>query len=146
MGGPLNNFDRRFRYIIVAVLSILGAVGIGIATQIGPLTEPDELLPDDHPMVKTGKLISDEFVTTTDQSGAFLVSIVWGVKDLDRSEVGLWDPEVLGELVWDDQFDVSPEENQKSVMKLCEDLRDDHELVKDNEVICWIQDMDIWLR
>ena len=146
MGGPLNNFDRRFRYIIVAVLSILGTVGIGIATQIGPLTEPDELLPDDHPMVKTGKLISDEFVTTTDQSGAFLVSIVWGVKDLDRSEVGLWDPEVLGELVWDDQFDVSPEENQKSVMKLCEDLRDDHELVKDNEVICWIQDMDIWLR
>ena len=146
MGGPLNNFDRRFRYIIVAVLSILGTVGIGIATQIGPLTEPDELLPDDHPMVKTGKLISDEFVTTTDQSGAFLVSIVWGVKDLDRSEVGLWDPEVLGELVWDDQFDVSPYENQKSVMKLCEDLRDDHELVKDNEVICWIQDMDIWLR
>ena len=67
------------------------------------------MLPDDHPMVKTGKLISDEFVTTTDQSGAFLVSIVWGVKDLDRSEVGLWDPEVLGELVWDDQFDVSPE-------------------------------------
>ena len=32
MGGPLNNFDRRFRYIIVAVLSILGTVGIGIAT------------------------------------------------------------------------------------------------------------------
>ena len=146
MGGPLNNFDRRFRYIIVAILSILGAVAIGIATQIGPLTQPDELLPDDHPMIKTGKLISDEFVTTSDQSGAFLVSIVWGVKDLDRSEVGLWDPDVLGELVWDDAFDVSPEENQKSLIKLCEELRNDHELVKDNEVICWIEDMDLWLR
>ena len=59
MGGPLNNFDRRFRYIIVAVLSILGVAGIGVATQIGPLTEPDEMLPADHPMMKTSKLIGD---------------------------------------------------------------------------------------
>ena len=138
MGGPLNSFDRRFRYIIVAVLSIVGVAAIGIATQIGPLTEPDELLPDDHPMIKTGKIISDEFMTTSDQSGAFMVSIVWGVKDLDRSSVGLWDPEEIGELVWDEEFDISPAENQRSVMKLCEDLRNDHELVKDNEVICWI--------
>jgi len=37
--------------------------------------------------------------------------MTWGVKDLDRSDVGLWDPEDLGELVWDEGFTVSPEEN-----------------------------------
>ena len=75
-----------------------------------------------------------------------MVSIVWGIKDLDRSDVGLWDPDELGELVWDDEFDISPPENQQSLIKLCEDLKNDHELVKDNEVICWIQDMDTYVK
>ena len=69
------------------------------------------MLPKDHPLVTTRKLISDEFSTTSSQKGAFVVSVVWGVKDLDRSEVGLWDPEDIGSLVWDDDFDIVPEEN-----------------------------------
>ena len=41
-----------------------------------------------------------------------VVKLNWGVKDLDRSEVGAWDPADIGELVWDDEFTVKPRRNQ----------------------------------
>ena len=69
------------------------------------------MLPDDHPLVVTQKLIQDTFSTTSSQKGAFVVSIVWGVKDLDRSNVALWDANDMGELVWDNSFDIAPEAN-----------------------------------
>lgn len=49
----------------------------------------------------------------TDQSdkNAFIVNIVWGIESLDRSDVSVWDPDSLGELVWDENFTVSPEAN-----------------------------------
>ena len=40
------------------------------------------------------------------------VNINFGVKDLDRSGVGSWDPEDIGKLVWDDDFTVTPVANQ----------------------------------
>ena len=70
------------------------------------------MLPDDHPIMITGKLLQNTFSTTSDQAGAFMVSIIWGVKDLNRDDVGLWDPEVLGELVWDEEFTIAPADNQ----------------------------------
>ena len=74
------------------------------------------------------------------------MSIVWGVKDLDRSNVGLWDPSELGELIWDDEFDIAPAENQQTLLDLCAELKDDHALVKDDDVKCWIDDMDVFVR
>ena len=104
------------------------------------------MLPDDHPLTITRELITTTFTTTSSQKGAFVVSMVWGIKDLDRSEVGLWDPNELGELVWDDEFDISPVDNQQSLMDLCAELSDDHALVKDDDVKCWINDMDLFVR
>ena len=64
MGGPLSRFNRRFRYFIIAILTVLGLVAMGVSSQIGPLTEPNEMLPDDHPMFVTNRLILEEFVVT----------------------------------------------------------------------------------
>ena len=75
-----------------------------------------------------------------------MVSIVWGVKSLDRSSVGLWDPEELGELIWNDEFDITPVENQQALLDLCDELTDDHALVKEDDVNCWIRDMDVYVR
>ena len=104
------------------------------------------MLPKDHPLVKTRKLISDQFSTTSSQKDAFVVSMVWGVKDLDRSNVSLWDPNDIGELVWDDEFDIAPVENQQTLLDLCAELSDDHALVRDDDVKCWIHDMDMFVR
>lgn len=39
------------------------------------------------------------------------VNQYWGVKDIDKSDVGAWDPTDLGEIEWDNDFDLSPEDN-----------------------------------
>ena len=76
-----------------------------------------------------------------------MVNLVWGVKDLDRSDVGLWDPDELGELVWDDDFDIAPAVNQQSLLNLCDELLNyQPQMVKESGVNCWIKDMDEWLR
>ena len=43
--------------------------------------------------------------------GEIFVELCWGVKDLDRSEVGEWDSNDTGKLIWDDTFTVTPVEN-----------------------------------
>ena len=92
MGGCFNNCVRKNKAILILFLSFIGVAAIIVAFQIGPLTEEGEMLPKDHPLVKTRKLISDQFSTTSSQKDAFVVKMVWGIKDLDRSNVGLWDP------------------------------------------------------
>ena len=146
MGGVLNNFVRKYRIYLVIFLTVLGIAALIVASQIGPLTEEVTIFPKDHPLMTTQAILQNEFPSSSTQKGAFMVSIVWGVKDLDRSNVGLWDPEDLGELVWDDEFDVAPAENQQRMLELCAELKDDHALVRDNDVICWIDDMDVYVR
>lgn len=74
------------------------------------------------------------------------VTIQWGVKDLDRSDVSLWDSSTLGSLIWDDTFTLSPAENQQALLDLCEDLRDNFDRVKDKRVTCWAWDFDQFLQ
>ena len=57
MGGPFNDCVRKNRICIILFLFVLGVAAIIIAAQISPLTEEGEMLPKDHPLVKTTKLI-----------------------------------------------------------------------------------------
>ena len=67
------------------------------------------------------------------------------MKDLDQSDIGLWDPNDIGSLVWDESFTIEPAENQQALLDLCNDLRDNFEFVKENEVVCWLYDYDEYL-
>ena len=69
------------------------------------------MLPSDHEMIVIQKILAESFQQTATQSDAFTVQIVWGVSDLDRSEVSLWDPEDRGSLIWDKDFTIEPVEN-----------------------------------
>ncbi len=81
------------------------------------------------------------FSSAGNVQGAVYVNLNWGIKGLDRSDVGLWDSTDQGRLIMDDDFTVAPVRNQEALFNLCNDLLDDHELVKDNKVTCWILDM-----
>jgi len=37
--------------------------------------------------------------------------LTWGIDGIDKEDVSMWDPENLGEIMWDDNFDLSPENN-----------------------------------
>lgn len=112
MSGPFNRIIIRFRYILVLCLFFLGIAGIIVASYIGPLTENQAMLPKDHHLMVKSTLSSQTFSASSSDKEAFMVSIVWGVKGLDRSDVGLWDPDDLGRLEWDESFTIAPAKNQ----------------------------------
>lgn len=78
-------------------------------------------MPSDHRL-----MVIMDTVETHYPSGGLIelnIDIFWGVKDIDREEVSKWDPAYVGEVIWDDSFDLSPEANQQSLLDLCADLK-----------------------
>ena len=69
------------------------------------------MLPADHPTLVTANKLQDEFTADASDKDAFIVNMVWGVKGLNRDDVSMWDPESLGELVWDKDFTMEPVAN-----------------------------------
>lgn len=50
------------------------------------------------------------------------ITLYWGVKDLDRSEVSMWDPDSLGQVNFDPEFSMSNPEAQQLFYDWCIDL------------------------
>jgi len=140
--GPFNTFVFKYRYILIAVLVTLGVVAAGVASQMGPLSKGEELMSKDHPLIETQRVMLEEFNTGLGSPATLSVSITWGVKDIDRSNIGKWDATNLGVLEWDTEFTVAPEENQRALLQFCKYLKEESELVRDKLVECWIQKMD----
>ena len=77
------------------------------------------------------------------------IFIFWGVKDIDKSDVSMWDTNYIGEVVWDKQFKFESKEAQQSLIDLCADLRSTktEHIVFNNEVTsCWIEQFEEWYR
>ena len=110
---------------------------------MGPLTEQEEWLPEDNKIVVLSREIDANFSKAVDglKKGT-IVNLNWGVKDLDREGVSTWDPEDVGKLIWDENFTMTPKENQQSILDLCTNLKSNKELLKElEEIKCWILDM-----
>ena len=130
--GPFDKCIIKLRYVWVGVFIVLGIVGAVIASRIGPLTKQEEWLPDDNEIIMLSNEVNDNFSKAVEGfEQTIWVHLNWGVKDLDREGVSSWDPEDVGKLVWDDNFTVTPEANQRSIMELCNGLKTNKELVKD---------------
>lgn len=72
--------------------------------------------------------------------------IYWGVQSIDNEDTGLWDPEDIGKVQFDKDFSLSSIEAQKSILSLCEDLKN-QDFVLDQQVNCLLKDnFDPWLR
>ena len=54
----------------------------------------------------------NEFTETANSQDTLNVIIHWGIKGLDRSDVGAWDSDSSGTLIWDENFTILPAENQ----------------------------------
>ena len=113
---------------------------------MGPLSKGEELMSKEHPLIETQRVMLQEFDTGLGSPSTLSVSITWGVKGVDRSDIGRWDASDMGVLQWDDEFTVAPVANQVALLQFCDYLQNESELVRDNLVECWIRKMDEWLR
>ena len=91
---------------------IIGICAVGVSSQMGPLSKGEEMMSPDHPLVETQRVMLDEFSTGLGTPSTLSVQVTWGIEKLDRSKVGNWDAEDVGEIIWDQTFTVAPPENQ----------------------------------
>jgi hypothetical protein len=110
-GGAFNRFVMKAKWVIILVLLPIGIAGFFKGMQIKPITEQEEYLPDEHPILAIMKVLENDFTVTENSVDNLMVNIHWGIDDLDRSSVRSWEVTDLGELIFDDYFDVSPPEN-----------------------------------
>lgn len=150
--GPYNNFIFKARYVLIALLTIVGICAGVIASGIGPLTQQEEFLPNSDPLMVLQKEVEDNFKplgtfsSAGNVKGSIYVNLNWGVKDLDRDDVGAWESDNAGVLIWDDNFTVSPKENQQFMLDFCNELMFDTDVVLDEDVKCWILELDNFVK
>ena len=106
----------------------------------------EEPLPDDNPLMYAKQAILSLFPENGGSTQSIEVSLIWGVDGLDKSNVGSWDTDDLGQLKWDAQFTIYPPQNQLSLLKLCNWLENESELVQNGIVDCWIKQFDQFLK
>ena len=127
--GPFNTFVYKARYLILIIMTAFGCLAFSFAIQMSPLTKQEELLPDGHPVLEIKDVLMNEFTETVNSQDTLNVVIHWGIKDLDRSEVGKWDSYYVGNLIWDEQFTMLPARNQQALLEFCESLRANETIV-----------------
>ena len=98
------------RYFIIFIFVIWTVFAVDRSLNLGPLTQREEYLPTDHPLIKTRDTIENDFVAGGG-TNSIIVSIFFGIKDIDKSKVSMWDPTNLGEVIYDDDFDMISEES-----------------------------------
>ena len=54
------------------------------------------------------KDVEDRFPSASNLKDSIVVNLNWGIKGLDRKDVGAWNSIELGRLEWDDTFTVTP--------------------------------------
>ena len=69
------------------------------------------MMPANNPLVVTQKIMLNEFKAGEGTPSSLQIQITWGIKGMDRSQVGAWDAFNVGVLEWDEEFTVSPVEN-----------------------------------
>ena len=129
-------YVQKFKYLIIIVFVIWAGVATYIGSQLQPIQEQEEFLPDDHPLT----IVTNEMEENFGSSRYVLaVHIYWGVKDIDRYKTTMWDASYAGDVVWDEDFSIYSVEAQQSLLNFCEDLRE-YSNVLDGEVECWTDD------
>jgi protein dispatched 1 len=132
----------KYRKFILIGCVILIIAASYTALQITPLSEQERFFPDGHWIARSFDAVSTEFIKTAVDSSV-KVHVVWGVAGIDDSNVDRFDPDDIGTVVWDSNFDVSSPAAQRTVIYMCDDL-ESSDLVLDGLVQCFMKDYRDW--
>lgn len=120
-GGKWNYWVYKTRYVIIFIMLGWTIFAITKAKDIGPLTEKEEFLPADHQISIVRDTLKEKFSSANENP--IKVTIFWGVKELIKDDVGLWDATDMGKVVMDDKFTLSTVDAQNDILKFCDDLQ-----------------------
>jgi hypothetical protein len=75
---------------------------------MGPQTEEVKFIADDHPMFEPFGIMLSNFEFSTANKPD--INFFWGASGINKEGINRWDPDQIGELLWNEKFDPSSEE------------------------------------
>jgi hypothetical protein len=84
------------------------------------LTEEEEFIPRYHPNVRVWTIFGENFTRENERSENVEINLVWGTKDINREGENMWNPEFIGEVVFNEEFDFAKTQNQDYLLALCD--------------------------
>lgn len=162
--GPFFIFVNRFKWPIVILAIALFGIGIGYTTTFKTPDETEKWFPSDHVFNRLQELFDPNttpFVTSSEDSVSE-VRLVWGLSGMNPNNRDIWVHDDYGDLVYDDKFDPTPEENQVFLLNVCPLVRETPcnadacnpkwliQINQNNDnplqQKCWIEDFNQWLQ
>ena len=67
----------------------------------------DNMLPDDCSLKIAQEYLKDNRFHSGENDNLLNINMVWGIDSIDRDGTNHWDPEDLGTVIWDNDFDLS---------------------------------------
>lgn len=137
---------KRNRYFILLGTALVVIFFLIFAAQTKPEEKPLQALREGHPLrdvfdlQEDFQIKSDLFVVT--------VSVIWGIKGVDKSKGDRMKETKPGEIIWDDDFDITLASTQEAVKKMCEEGLERHEalhILPNDKVNCFVADFDKWM-
>ena len=96
----VNKFVRLGAPLIVIILLAWMGVAAFLSSDMKPLSSQETWLPDDNRVQRAFELLNTVFPKNKEDN-LIKVTLFWGVKGIDKSEVSIWDDIAIGTIQWD---------------------------------------------
>lgn len=123
-------FENCFAPIIskIAIVVLVAFVGwmiymIYLCAKLPSVSKPEQFLPDDYDISYARKVVQGSF-GYGDGDDNVVVHFVYGIKDVDLTDVSFYDTDNIGKLEWDSTFNLTPAASQLYFIQTCNSLKD----------------------
>ena len=156
--GAHTNFIKEFKYCIFTLFVGITICGIYFCTTLETPDEQEDYFPKSHMFTQYRELIRSGKSSPFLSSGRDYVAevqVAWGLKGMDLSGTSPWNPDAMGKVIYDEEFDMSSPEAQQHVYDVCQNAKSapcsakgciNGKLIRNGEAKCFIEEFKTWLE
>ena len=130
-----------FNLIFFLILFVIAAI---FGSQMEAQSEDEKWFADEHFMQKSQDEASEFSASETD--GLVQLQITFGIVGVDRDGYSRWDPVKYGEVIWDEDFDMSSPEAQQYLLDVCNQTKASDLVYSADLVVCPIEEFISYLN
>lgn len=126
------------RYLALLIALGLAGAGAFFVTQLSSLDAPERFLRPRNRLERDAQLVKAKFVPEA-TGNQLKVSIVYGIKGIDRDGIWRYNSEQSGKPLFDEGLDLKSSDAQRQLVKICDKVEKDVELNVDQsqKSKCW---------
>jgi hypothetical protein len=117
-----NTWMHKLRIPLSIILGIWALICLGFATQINTLTEQEKWFPEDFYVNEAYNLLLNDFISGSTDTNVAISHFMWGVKGVNSDGTDKYIPNEIGTVIWDDDFQITTEEQQERFIEICDIL------------------------